>query len=158
MTNIIALVEKKKAARVDSLLIAEHLQIQHKNILALIDDNKPIFEEFGRLAFETRKGEPLPQGGFAKSTRYALLNEDQAYYLLTLTRNNERTKRLKAELIKAFSRFRRHRQTAEDYLPFYHELQEDIKALAVVARQNGSTTDGKRLYTNFNRLINSAFC
>ena len=36
------------------------------------------FEEFGPLAFETRKGKALPQGGFAKATEYALLNEQQA--------------------------------------------------------------------------------
>lgn len=50
----IALFEKKQQARVDSRLLAEHLAIQHKNVLALIDENKAEFEEFDRLAFETR--------------------------------------------------------------------------------------------------------
>ena len=54
MSNVIALTEKKHEARVDSRVLAEHLGIQPKNVLALIDANKPEFEEFGRLAFETR--------------------------------------------------------------------------------------------------------
>lgn len=50
----IALIERKQQGRVDSRLLAEHLAVQHKNVLALIDDNKAEFEEFDRLAFETR--------------------------------------------------------------------------------------------------------
>ena len=115
------------------------------------------FEEFGRLAFETRKGEPLQHGGFAKATRIALLSEDQSSFLLTLTRNTKRTKHLKVELVKAFSRFRKHQQTTEDYLPFYHELHDNVKALSDRAHQNGSKADEKLFHSNFNRLINKAF-
>jgi phage regulator Rha-like protein len=157
MSNIITLTEKKHEARVDSRLLAKNLGIQPKNALALIDVNKPEFEEFGRLAFETRKGEPLPQGGFAKATRYALLSEDQSYFLLALTRNTERTKHLKVELVKAFSRFRQHQQVTSDYLPFYHELHNNVKALSDMAHQNGSTTDERLFHINFNKLINKAF-
>ena len=156
MNNVINLVEKKQEARVDSRLLAESLKIQHKNVLALINSNKPEFKEFSRLAFETRKGEPLPQGGFAKSTRYALLTEDQSYFLLTLTRNNEHTKRLKVDLVKAFSRFRRDQQTAVDYLPFYHDLHEAIKALTKYAHANGSSTEAHIFHQNYNKLINKA--
>lgn len=154
MSNVIVLTEKKQEARVDSQLLAGNLDIQHKNVLALIDENKAEFEEFGRVAFQTRT---LETKGGKQKQRIALLNEDQAYFLLTLTRNTERTKRLKVELVKAFSRFRKHHQTTVDYLPFYHELHDDIKALADRAKQNGSTTDEKLLHINFNRLINKVF-
>ncbi len=157
MNNIITLTEKKHEPRVDSLTIADNLGIQHKNAIALVDNNKLEFEEFGRLAFETRKGEPLQHGGFAKATRIALLNEDQSYFLLTLTRNTKRTKHLKVELVKAFSRFRKHQQTTEDYLPFYHELHDNVKALSDMAHQNGSNTGEKLFHINFNKLINKAF-
>lgn len=33
------------------------------------------FEEFGPLTFKTLRGKALPQGGFAKATTYAILNE-----------------------------------------------------------------------------------
>ncbi|MGZ8172617.1 Rha family transcriptional regulator [Methylobacter sp.] len=154
MSIAITLIEKKHEARVDSRVLAEHLGIQPKNALALIDANKPEFEEFGQLAFETRV---ISKKGAGQATRYALLNEDQAYFLLTLTRNTKRTKRLKVELVKAFSRFRQHQQVASDYLPFYHELHDNVKALSVMARRNGSTTDESQFHRNFNKLINKAF-
>ncbi|HEY8160109.1 MAG TPA: Rha family transcriptional regulator [Methylobacter sp.] len=154
MSNIISLTEKKHEARVDSRVLAEHLGIQPKNALALIDANKPEFEEFGRVAFETRT---LETNGGKQKQRIALLNEDQAYFLLTLTRNTERTKRLKVELVKAFSRFRQHQQLTGDYLPFYHELHDNVKALSAMAHQNGSTTDESLFHSNFNKLINKAF-
>ena len=152
----IALFEKKQQARVDSRLLAESLAIQHKNVMALIDENKPEFEEFDRLAFETRKGEPLPQGGRAKSTRYVLLTEDQAYFLLTLTRNTERTKRLKVELVKAFSTFRQHQQAAVDYLPFYHDLHDAIKTLTEYAHTQGSRKEAHIFHRIYEKLINKA--
>lgn len=155
MNNAITLTEKKHEPRVDSLVIADYLGIQHKNTLALIDDNKLEFGEFGRVAFETRTFET--NGGNQKQ-RIALLNEDQSYFLLTLTRNTKRTKHLKVELVKAFSRFRKHQQTNEDYLPFYHELHDNVKALSDMAHQNGSQVKESLLHMNFNKLINKAFC
>ena len=147
MSNVIALTEKKHEPRVDSLVLAESLGIQHKNVLALINENKLEFEEFGRVAFETRT---LETNGGKQKQKIALLNEDQAYFLLTLTRNTEHIKRLKVDLVKAFSRFRKHQQTTEDYLPFYHELHDNVKALAEMAHQNGSNTDEKLFHINFN--------
>jgi phage regulator Rha-like protein len=154
MNNIIALTEKKHEARVNSLALADSLGIQHKNLLALVDASKQEFEEFGGLAFETRT---LETNGGKQKQRIALLNEDQSYFLLTLTRNTKRTKSLKVELVKAFSRFRKHQQSEADYLPYYHELHDGVKALADQARQNGSMADEKLFHSNFNRLINKAF-
>ncbi|MGZ8946403.1 MAG: Rha family transcriptional regulator [Methylococcaceae bacterium] len=154
MNNAITLTEKKHEPRVDSLAIADNLGIQHKNALALIDDNKLEFGEFGRVAFETRT---LETNGGNQKQRIAFLNEDQSYFLLTLTRNTKRTKHLKVELVKAFSRFRKHQQTTEDYLPFYHELHDNVKALSDMAHQNGSNTGEKLFHINFNKLINKAF-
>ncbi len=149
----IALIEKKQQARVDSRLLAENLAIQHKNVMALIDENKPDFEEFGRVAFETRA---LDTKGGKQKQRIALLNEDQSYFLLTLTRNTERTKRLKVELVKAFSKFRQHQQAAVDYLPFYHDLHDAIKALTAYANANGSRKEAPIFHLMYEKLINKA--
>lgn len=157
MSNIITLIEKKREARVDSLALADNLSVQHKNVLALVDSYQAEFKEFGPLAFETRKGEPLQHGGFAKATRIALLNEDQSYFLLTLTRNTKRTKHLKVGLVKAFSRFRKHQQSDTDYLPYYHELHDSVKALADRAHQCGSNAPEHVFHININKLINDAF-
>lgn len=149
----IALTEKKQQASVDSRLLAEHLAIQHKNVLALIDENKQEFEEFGRVAFETRV---LDTKGGKQKQRIALLNEDQSYFLLTLTRNTERTKRLKVELVKAFSKFRQHQQAAVDYLPFYHDLHDAIKALTEYAHTQGSRKEAPIFHLMYEKLINKA--
>lgn len=155
--NVITLHPVKNQARVDSHLLAERLGIQHKNVLALIDQYRPDFEEFGPLAFQTRKGCALPQGGFAKSTRVALLNEDQSYLLMTFSRNTPNVRALKVELVKAFARFRQHRQADSDYLPYFHEMHDQVKAIAETARRNGSTTPEQVFHINMNRMINKAF-
>ena len=99
MNNVITLAVKKHVARVDSQILAKHLDIQHKNVLALIDNNSQEFQEISQLAFQTRVISKKKAG---QATRYALLTEDLAYFLLTLTRNTDRTKRLKLNLIQAF--------------------------------------------------------
>ena len=79
----------------DSLVIADKCELEHKNVMALIRKHKSFFEEHGTLAFETRKS-----GG--RKTEYAVLNEDQATFLITLFRNNEIVLRFKSNLVKAF--------------------------------------------------------
>ena len=101
MNEIITL-SKDGIAVVDTITIAEGVQVQHKNILELIRKYLPDFEAFGPVAFETRKGKPLPQGGFAKATEFAWLNEDQTTLLFTFLKNTEIARRLKLTLVKAF--------------------------------------------------------
>lgn len=101
MHEIITL-NKDGVAVVDTITIAEGVQVQHKNILELIRKYLPDFEAFGPVAFETRKGKPLPQGGFAKSTEVAWLTEDQTTLLFTFLKNTEIARKLKIRLVKAF--------------------------------------------------------
>jgi len=78
--------------------------------------------------------------------RYALLNEDQSFFLLTLMRNSDHVVGLKSRLVKAFSQARKaaeHRQT--QYLPTYHDLHDQAAAIG-----------GGHLHLNLNRLINKA--
>ena len=89
-----------------SLVIAERLDIQHKNILHNIDKFSKELQTINPLAFETRKGEPLPQGGYSKSTRYALLTEEQAAFVITLSRNTPKVVEFKLALTKAFFKAR----------------------------------------------------
>ncbi len=85
-----------------SEIIAGGVGIQHKNVLETIRKNQADFEEFGPVAFETRKGSPLPQGGFGKSTTIAVLNREQAMFAMTLFRNTPVVVDFKKNLIKAF--------------------------------------------------------
>lgn len=87
---------------VTSLTIADGAEVQHKNVLELIDTHQRPLERFGQVAFETRKGKALPQGGFAKATRIALLNEQQSTLIMTFMRNTEKVIDFKVALVDAF--------------------------------------------------------
>lgn len=82
--------------------IAEGTGNQHKNVLELIRSYLSDLNEFNPVAFQTLKGKALPQGGFAKSREIALLNEDQATFLMTLMSNSKIVVDFKKRLVKAF--------------------------------------------------------
>lgn len=154
-TAVINLANHKGESRVDSRVIAQHLHVQHKNVLALVDRYKSDFEELGLLLFQTRARSRGKHGG--GDTRYALLNEDQAYLSLTYSRNTATVRRLKINLVKAFRDARAGRLVEEDYLPFYHQLHDDVKHLAEAAHDAGSQTPERVFHMNFNKLLNAAF-
>lgn len=85
-----------------SLAIADGVENPHKSVIQLIRNNLEDLQQFGPIAFEMRKGGSLPQGGFAKPTEYAILNERQATLLMTYMRNNKVVKEFKIRLVKAF--------------------------------------------------------
>lgn len=87
---------------VDSRIVAERLGIEHRSFLETIDTYETqIQEAFGVLRFETAK----PQGGLGgRPGRYFLLTEDQATFLMTLSRNTDEVVALKIELVQKFSR------------------------------------------------------
>jgi phage regulator Rha-like protein len=87
-----------------SLVIADGAKAQHKNVLALVREHRADLEEFGPVAFETRQGSPLPQGGFGATTEHALLNEQQATVLITFMRNTITVRALKVRLVREFYR------------------------------------------------------
>ena len=87
---------------VDSRLIAERLGIEHRNFLETLDTYETRIEKaFGVLRFETAKPKG-PQGG--RPARYGLLYEDQATFVMTLSRNSPEVVQAKLDLVTAFSR------------------------------------------------------
>jgi len=104
MTKLIQ-IEPNGVPVVDSRIIAEKCGIQHKNALELIDVHKDSIEPaFGRVAFETAT---LSTAGGPQKMRFALLTEDQATFLITLTRNTAQVVAFKVALVKAFAEARR---------------------------------------------------
>lgn len=154
-TAVISLANHKGESRVDSRVIARHLHVQHKSVLALVDRYKSDFEELGLLPFQTRARPRGKHGG--GDSRYALLNEDQAYLSLTYSRNTAKVRRLKINLVKAFRDARADRFIEEDYLPFYHQLHDSVKLLAEAAHDAGSQAPERVFHMNFNKLLNTAF-
>ena len=139
--DTLALVNKE-VARVDSRLLAVNMQKDHANLFELVKTYRTEFEQHGLLRFQAGKA----NGG--RPERFALLNEDQAYFLLTLTRNTKRTVALKSKLVKAFGEARRAAETGTEYLPTYHALHDEIHALAA-----GSTNE-RFVHMNLNKLVN----
>jgi len=132
-------------ARIDSRLLAVAMDRRHQDLYELVKGHRAAFEEFGVLRFQTGKPNG-PSGG--RPERFALLGEDQAYFLLTLTRNTERTVALKVRLVKAFGEARRAAEAGTEYLPTYHALHDELHALAA-----GSANE-RFVHMNLNKLVN----
>lgn len=133
--------------RVDSRLLAEHMNVQHKNSMELLQTHKAAFLELGHLRFQTEVGYRAQGGG--KAERFALLNEDQAYFLLSLSRNTPRVVALKVKLVKAFSAARKAAQQRQtEYLPSYHQAHDALQGLAPDPQRQ------HYLHMNVNRLLN----
>jgi phage regulator Rha-like protein len=85
---------------VDSRLIAERLGIEHESFLRTLDAYQTQIEQaFGIIRFEIGKiiGRGRPQ-------KYALLTEDQATFVMTLSRNTPEVVQCKIEMVQAFSK------------------------------------------------------
>jgi phage regulator Rha-like protein len=88
---------------VDSRLVARELGIGHESFMETIQSYQSIAEqEFGVFRFQTGKPSAGTKGG--RPEKYVYLNEDQATFLMTLSRNTTEVIRCKVGLVKAFSR------------------------------------------------------
>jgi phage regulator Rha-like protein len=148
-TNTIPLVVTKDVARVDSRLLAANMQNKHKATMALIERYQTQLRAFGQLPFKKEVGERAQGGG--NPERYALLNEDQAFQLVALSRNTARVVELKFKLVKAFGEARRAAEAHNtEYLPTYHALHDELHTLAA-----GSPHE-RFIHSNMNALVNKA--
>ena len=142
-----ALTTTTAEARIDSRLLAKQLGNKHKAVLTLLDRYLTTFKTHGQLTFKKEVGSRKQGGGNAE--RYALLNENQAYFLLNLSRNTEIVVALKSRLITAFSEARRAADIRQrEYLPTYRRLQDAIHTAAA-----GSANE-RHVHINIARLLN----
>jgi phage regulator Rha-like protein len=147
MTDDFALTTTSTEARVDTRLLARQMGNKHKPVVALIDKYLSRFKAHGQVLFKKADGDRKQGGGMAE--RFALLSEDQAYFLLSLSRNTDTVVALKSKLIAAFSNARRAADLRKtEYLPQYHQLHDRIGILAA-----GSTNE-RHVHSNVNRLLN----
>lgn len=154
--NVIPLTIHKQEPRVDSRILARELGIQPGNLLETVYKYQTEIKDFGLLPFQTEAVKSAGSRG-AKRQRYALLNEDQCHFVLTLSRNTRRVVELKARLVLALKKYRDGHAIEADYLPFYHELHDQVKTLAEQAHADGSTTPERVFHINVNRMVNKAF-
>ena len=161
-----------------SLVIAEGTGNQHKSIVQLINDHKAHFERWGQVHFvdlkTTNKFMDSPDGdnhrlssdGRGRPTKVALLNEQQATFLITLLRNNEVVLDFKSELVDRFYKMR------STLLNKQNEEWREIRAagklgnrdmcavihdvIIPLAREQGSTAPDKFFYVNYQKAVNKA--
>ncbi|NML43515.1 Rha family transcriptional regulator [Ramlibacter sp. G-1-2-2] len=142
----LVLTSARDQPRVDSRLLAQELRNQHRPVLALVDKYADRFEHFGKVLFQKA---PSVESRTGQRERYALLTEDQAFLLLTMSRNTERVVDLKVRLVAAFQAARRASQMRQtEYLPTYHQLHDTLHALGADAAHE------RFLHMNVNRLVN----
>jgi hypothetical protein len=103
--SLLPLVIKGNEPRMDSRIIANELGVEHKATYQLINQYQADFEEFGPLPFEMEAVKVEGARG-AKHQKFCLLNEDQACLLMTYSQNTEQARKLKKNLIRAFSNHR----------------------------------------------------
>ena len=95
---------------VDSRLIASKLGIEHENFMETIKKYQAKTEQaFGGLRFETG----VPKSPSGNPPIYVLLTEDQATFLMTLSRNTPEVVQCKLELVLAFSKAKKMLQRQE---------------------------------------------
>ena len=104
MSRIIHLANIDQEPRADSTQIAERLGINHRATIQLVRRYLPKFMELGRVPFEMR---PFATRGGQQTREVAMLNEDQCYFLLSLSRNTDQVVKLKVSLVQAFGEARR---------------------------------------------------
>mgnify|MGYP003403732367 FL=1 len=130
--------------RVDTRTLAPKLDIRHRNIIQNIRSYETEFAELGRVPFQT---ETLQTPGGTQEVGYALLNEDQAYFLLTLSRNSPLVVKAKLSLVKAFKSAREtleHSTLARLEGKKARRIETDsIKKLVEYATQQGSKSASK---------------
>lgn len=136
----------KDEARMDSRRLAEGLALQHRSVFKLIRDNQADFAALGKVRFEIAASSGSVTG---QASKFALLNEDQCYLLLTYSRNTERVRRLKLRLVQAFREARNAADVRRtEYLPGYHQLHDHIQALAA------GSANVRFVHLNVNKLVN----
>ena len=96
------IIQDGDALYVDSRLIAERLNIEHRNFLETLDNYAVQIEQaFGVLRFQTAKPRSSKGG---RPARYGLLSEDQATFVMTLSRNTPEVVQCKIDLVRSFSK------------------------------------------------------
>ena len=141
--NALVLDVGKPEPRIDSRLLAQSLGVQHESVAKTLNAYRADFETFGLFRFQI--GEVT--GG--RPERYAMLNEDQAYLLLTYSRNTARVRELKVKLVKAFGEARKAVTLRTfEYLPTYHSLHDQIGLLAA------DSCNARFIHMNVNKLVN----
>jgi len=99
MGELLNLVNIDGEFRVDSRLISQELNVEHKNTLEVIRKYEERFLRYGKVAFKTA---PSLNTESCQNMTVCFLNEQQATFLVTLSRNSEKAVDLKQKLTDSY--------------------------------------------------------
>lgn len=151
MTEI-TIIQSGGELRADSRSFVSKMDIRHRQLMENIRKYQDKFEELGILPFETEE-----ITGRGQPEKYALLNEDQAYFLLTLSRNSDAVVAAKLSLVKAFRQARSHIAKTEtariEGKKARHEETAAIAELVQYATDHGSES-ARMYYVSITKMTN----
>lgn len=106
-----------------SEIIADALKKEHKDVILLLKKYIDDFKPFGLVSFKTK---PIRSGkGGTQKKEIAILNEHQATLLITYMRNNEKVRKFKVALVKAFYDMKESLSQPKQYIPpFGNKLEQ----------------------------------
>ena len=136
----------KDVPRIDTRELATNMQRPYQSLFELVKEHQSDFAELGVVRFQTGQ---LTSSKGGRKEKYALLNEDHAFLLVSYSRNTPRVRQLKVKMVKAFSAARRLlEQHAKEYLPTYHAMHDHITFMGLTDERE------KFLHINANKLVN----
>lgn len=142
--------------RVDSRLLSPYLDHRHRTIMESITKHLSDYNELGIVTFQTER--LLTENLGYRDHKYALLNEDHCYLLLTYMRNNTSVREKKVKLVKAFRDARAQlalRDMARIEGKAVRRTETDaIKSLVEYATAKGSS-NANMYYANITKMTNS---
>lgn len=150
------IIQIKKELRIDSRLLAGQLDHRHRTIFASITKYEKELASLSLMRFETEAVKVEGERGY-KIQKFALLTEDQCYFVLTLMRNNPNVVALKLKLVKAFRDARKQIANRDMARLSGKQVRRDetdaIKELVEYATANGSK-NAQFYYPNITIMTN----
>jgi phage regulator Rha-like protein len=150
------IIQIKKELRIDSRLLAGQLDHRHRTIFASITKYQKELASLSLMRFETEAVKVEGERGY-KIQKFALLTEDQCYFVLTLMRNNPNVVALKLKLVKAFRDARKQIANRDMARLSGKQVRRDetdaIKELVEYATANGSK-NAQFFYPNITIMTN----
>lgn len=147
---LVVLSEDQSTPITTSEIIARALNKEHKDVLALAQKYASELDAFGPSSFKTKM---VGIGsGAQREKEYAVLNEPQATFLITLMRNSPEVVQFKVALVKAFYSMREklHREKVN----FLTKDRDEVKSKnAALTRENRVLVEkNKKLTSNLQTL------
>lgn len=146
----VTVILKGDDSRIDSRIVARLLGIKHDNFMQTLERYQNELRTYGVFLFQTGKPPRGTKGG--RPEKYAMLNEDQFVFSITLSRNTPRVVQAKKAVVLAFGQARRLLAAQGHYLPAYHALHTAAQQLQAAAQARGSSAHAPHI--NLERLNN----